>query len=278
MSRKLYRLMESVYNTPHLITPSALKPIIDYLEKRNSPEFAFMPDETVKTQPSAQSEGKLGQISVDGAMTYRPVYGACGETEGTSYQSILDQMQYLIDEGVSTVVMVYSSPGGQAAHCFSTANELRTLADENDVQLISYIDEMAASAGLALSVVSDEVIIHPSATTGSVGCVCAIVDYSKALDKAGIKPIYIASTPGKTGFNDDGSFSDKFLKELQKEVTDLGNQFANHVHKFTGIPVDEILAMDAKMYGANEAVEVGLANKVMDHREFAAYLEQIRSK
>lgn len=277
MAHKLYRLMESVYNTPHLITPSALKPIIDYLEKRNSPEFAFMPDDTVKNQSSAKSEGKLGQISVDGAMTYRPVYGACGETEGTSYQSILEQAHYLIDEGVDTIVMVYSSPGGQAAHCFSTANELRTLADENNIKLISYVDEMAASAGLALSVVSDEVIIHPSASTGSVGCVCAIVDYSKALDKAGIKPIYIASTPGKTGFNDDGSFSEKFLAELQKDVTDLGNQFASHVHQFTGIPVSDILAMDAKMYSAQEAVEVGLANKVMNHREFAAYLEQIRS-
>ena len=277
MSHKLYRLMESVYNTPHLITPSALKPIIDYLEKRNYPEFAFIPDDTVKNQSSAKSECKLGQISVDGAMTYRPVYGACGETEGTSYQSILEQAYYLIDEGVDTIVMVYSSPGGQAAHCFSTANELRALADENNIKLISYIDEMAASAGLALSVVSDEVIIHPSASTGSVGCVCAIVDYSKALDKAGIKPIYIASTPGKTGFNDDGSFSEKFLTELQKDVTDLGNQFANHVHQFTGIPVADILAMDAKMYSAEEAVEVGLANKVMDHREFAAYLEQIRS-
>lgn len=277
MAHKLLRLMEQVYNTPHLITPSALKPIVEYLEKRNSPEFAFMPEDKVESKPP-QSSGKIGQISVDGAMTYRPVYGACGEVEGTSYQSILEQAEYLIEQGVDTLVMIYSSPGGQASHCFTTAQDLRSMADESNVKLISYVDEMAASAALALSIVSDEVIVHPSSSIGSIGCVCCIVDYSKALEKEGVKPIYIASTPGKTGFNPDGSYSTKFLDELQEEVSGLGNQFANHVHEFTGIPVDEILAMDAKMYNAQEAVEVGLANKVMDHREFANYLEQIRGK
>lgn len=278
MAHNVYRLMESVLNTPHLITPSAFKPIVEYLWKRNSPEFAFMPEDTKQVKEEPQAIDKIGQISVDGAMTYRPVYGACGETEGTSYQSILEQASYLIDEGVKTLVMVYATPGGQASHCFTTAQELRTMCDENGVKLISYIDEMAASAGLALSVVSDEVIIHPSAQTGSIGCVCCIVDYSKAMEDAGIKPIYIASTPGKTGFNADGSFSDSFLENLQKDVIDLGNQFANHVHEFTGIPVDEILNMDARMYNAQDAVEVGLANKIMDHRQFAAYLEQNRGK
>ena len=131
---------------------------------------------------------------------------------------------------------------------------------------------MAASAALALSVIADEVYIHPSASSGSVGCVCCLYDTSKALEMAGVKPVYIASTPGKTPFDETGAFSKEFLADLQEDVTRLGNQFAAHVSKYTGIPIDQIIAMDAKMYHADKAVEMGLANKVMNHKQFAAYL------
>lgn len=274
MSHKLHRLLDSIYNSPQLITATALKPIVEYLKERNSASFSFVPDtKSADTKKKLEQVGGIGEICIDGAISYKPVEGLCGPS-GTSYTGILEQAQELIDEGVDTILMTFSSPGGAAAHCFTTCQELRDIADDNNVKLISYIDEMAASAALALSVIADEVYIHPSATTGSVGCVCCVVDQSKALADAGIKPIYISSTPGKTAFNPDGSFSENFLKTLQEEVTNLGDQFAEHVTKFTGIPKETILAMDAKMFSATKAVEVGLANGVMDHKQFAAYLAQ----
>jgi ClpP class serine protease len=273
MAHKLYRLLDSVYNTPLLITASALKPIVEYLQDRNSPAFSFVPDAKTAEEKKAEQVGGIGEIKVSGAITYKPVEGICGPT-GTSYTGILDEAQELIDSGVHTILLTLASSGGAAAHCFTTCEELRDMCTEANVKLISYIDEQAASAALALSVISDEVIIHPSASTGSVGCVCCIVDQSKALDMAGIKPIFISSTPGKTPFMADGSFSEGFLSTLQEEVTELGNQFAAHVHKFTGVPIEEILAMDAKMFTGEKAVEAGLANKVMTHKQLVKYLTE----
>ncbi len=279
MSHKLHRLLDSVYNTPHLILEASLHPIVDYLEARskgNFNKFMILDDSETDELPDELDEVEgIGEIYVDGTLTYRPVYGLCGPA-GVSYQGILEQAEELIESGVDTILMTFSSPGGQAAHCFSTCLQLRQMADAAGVKLVSYIDEMAASAALALSVVCDEVYIHPSATTGSVGCVCAILDQSKALENAGLRPIYIASTPGKTPFNNDGSFSEEFLAALQEDVIVLGNQFANHVSTFTGIPYDDVIAMDAKMYRADQALEVGLVNGIMDHTEFLAYLAQSR--
>jgi ClpP class serine protease len=215
--------------------------------------------------------GKIGEIKVDGVLTYRPVEGDCGPS-GVSYTSILDDAAELISAGCTTILMTHSSPGGEAAHCFTTADELRRMADEAGVRLISYVDEMSASASLALSVVADEVIIHPSAQTGSIGCVVALMDVSKAMADAGLKPIYISSTPGKTPFETDGSFSESFLAEVQDDVTRLGMQFAEHVSANTGIDVDTILGMDAKMFHAQAALEVGLVNKIMNHNQLAEYL------
>ncbi len=272
MAHSLQRLLSSIYSQPHLITAEALKPIIDYLQMRNSVNFEVVPKENLQTKKEPGKYGDVGEIIIDGALSYQPVYGECGAVEGTSYVGILHQARELIDNGVKVLVTTHSSPGGQASHCFSTANDLRAMCDEAGVKWVSYIDEMSASASLALGIAADEVVIHPSGETGSIGCVCAILDVSKALENAGIKPIYISSTPGKTPFNEDGSFSEGFLSRMQEDVTKLGNQFIAHVNKYTGLSSEDISNMDARMFDAEQALEIGLVNKIMDHNQFVDYL------
>lgn len=281
MSNNLFRLLSSVVNEPHLVTETALRPIVDYLQARSVSGIVPQMLEGAKSADQAKEPltvlGTIGEIQIDGVLTYKPVMTFCGPA-GVSYQGVLEDAQALIDSGVDTLLMTFSSPGGQAAHCFTTALDLRHMCDEAGVKLISYIDLQACSAALALSVVADEVYIHPSAVTGSIGCVCALIDDSKYMEMNGLKPVYIASTPGKTGMNSDGSFSEEFLAELQERVTQLGNEFADHVAEFTGIKVEDIKAMDAKVYTAKEAVDVGLANAVMDHRQFAEYMAKPKGK
>lgn len=271
MAHNLFRLQESLYGVPHLITESALAPILEYLNQRNSADFKAPEKMDVKKANEPSKVGHIGEIAVDGALTYKPVNTACGPS-GVSYQGLLEQVETLIEGGVTTLIMTHSSPGGEAAHCFSTAQDIRAMCDANGVKLISYIDTMSASASLALGIVADEVIIHPSATTGSIGCVVALMDKSKAMADAGLKPIYIASTPGKTPFQNDGSFSEEFLAQVQEDVTRLGTQFAEHVSTHTGIDVETIKSMNAKMFHAEAALEAGLVNKVMDHNQFTDYV------
>jgi ClpP class serine protease len=87
-----------------------------------------------------------------------------------------------------------------------------------------------------------------------------------------LKPVYIASTPGKTPFDSEGAFSAEFLAEVQSDVTRLGNEFAAHVSQYTGIPVEAVLAMDAKVFHADAALANGLVTAVMDHKTFAKYM------
>lgn len=278
MAHALHRLLDSVWNTPHLVTEAALQPIVEYLQARTEdgkPLLSIVPESKTADDAKAEQANGIGEIQVDGVLTYKPVMGLCGPV-GCSYQGILEQASLLIDSGVDTILTVHNSPGGQAQHCFSTANELREMCDEAGVKWIAYIDTLSASASLAFSVAADETIIHPSANTGSVGCVVALMDQSKYLANIGVKPIYIASTPGKTPFAEDGSFSKEFLADVQADVTRLGNQFAEHVAKYTGLPVEDITAMDAKVFHAEEALNRGLVTAVMDHKQFAKHLEETR--
>ena len=225
----------------------------------------------------SKQEGMIGEICIDGVLTYKPVETMCSPS-GVSYQGILDQAEELIGAGVKTLILTHSSPGGEASHCFSTANDLRQMCDDNGVYVISYVDTFSHSASLALQVIADEVIIHPSASTGSIGCVVALLDDSKALDQAGLKPIYIASSPGKTAYSPDGSISEEYIAKVQADVSRLGLEFAQHVSKYTGLPVDDITSMNADTYHAQAALEVGLVNKIMDHNQFAAYVAGLQGE
>lgn len=279
MSHELRRLAATAFSTPHLITQEALSPILEYLSSRNqgiSPVFAVVSD-SKKTPKQMEKIGGVGEILVDGALTAKPIKAECAP-EGVSYMSILSEARELIKMGVDTIVMTHSSPGGEAMHAFSCAKTLRSMCDEAGVELVSYVDTYSASASYLLACVADIVIMHPEAKVGSIGCVCAVADTSKAMDMAGVKVHYIASTPGKTPFKNDGSFSDKFLEDMQADVTRLGNNFAEHVNLHTGISLIDITKMDAKMFHSDEALENGLANMVMDHTEFANWLADKKGK
>lgn len=275
MSHNLLRLAETVYNTPHCITSEALSVALDYLERRNSEaEFARYDEKPVNPERSAKPVNGLGVLSVDGSLTYKPIMTMCGEL-GTSYQSLVRQTEELIHNGAKTIVMEVTSGGGEAAHCFETANEIRALCDAKGVKLIGYADTMAASAAYALLSVCDVAIANPSAQVGSIGCVVALLDTAKAMDMAGVKRIFITSGESKVPFDEDGSFKKSFLEDIQARVDALNEEFTNHVSEHTGLDAKTIRSFEAKTFRAPEALEKGLINSVMTNKEFAEYIAEV---
>lgn len=277
MSHSLLRLSSRVYNTPHLITRESLSVILDYLDSRNSLEFRL--DASTETPAGAVNivaetpAPDVGLLRVDGSLTYKPVMTMCGEA-GTSYQSLVRQTEDLIAAGVKTIVMEVSSGGGEASHVFETANEIRTLCDDNNIKLIGYADTMAASAAYALISVCDVVIANPSAQVGSIGCVVALLDTSVAMEKAGLKRIFVTSGESKVPFDDKGAFKKSFLDDIQTRVDELNEDFTAHVSQYTGLAPKTITGFEAKVFSAKESVELGLISAVMTNKEFAQYVAQ----
>lgn len=277
MNHSLFRLTQKVYNTPHLITPEAFGVILDYLDARNSGLSSvvsadpYATEELEKEKPYADG---LGVLEVSGSLTYKPVMTMCGEA-GTSYQSLVNTVEDMAANGVRTIVMEVNSGGGEASHCFQAANDIRAICDSHGIKLIGYADTMAASAAYALISICDEVVANPSASLGSIGCVVALMDASKAYEQAGLKRIFITSGENKVPFAEDGSFKDSFLADIQESVDKLNDEFTDHVSKYTGLSAKEIKGFQAKVFDAEKALELGLANKVMTNKSFVAYVAQI---
>lgn len=273
----LYRLASKVYNTPHLITPDSFNVVLDYFERRNDVGFKLEMHEdhtpVENGEPKPYADG-LGVLCVDGSLTYKPVMTMCGEV-GTSYQTLVAQTQEMADAGVRTIVMEITSGGGEASHCFESAQDIRAICDEHNITLIGYADTLAASAAYAYGCICDQLIANPSASLGSIGCVVALLDTSKAMAQAGLKRIFITSGENKVPFADDGSFKKSFLEEIQADVDRLNLEFATHVSQHTGLDVETIMGFQAQCFDAQTAVEKGLANRVMTNREFSDFVARV---
>jgi ClpP class serine protease len=270
MQRPVRRLTSDLYNKPHLISAEAFSAITSYLELRNAGMLAQVETVSADLDKSAQV-GKIGLINIHGSLTNKPVESLCGAT-GTSYAGLTSQMSELIEAGCKTVVFDISSGGGEAFNCFQTADAIRQMADENEVYLISYVQDCAASAAYALCVMSDEVVCHPQGQVGSIGVLIALMNNSKALEKAGLTRTFVTAGANKIPFDANGDFRDEFIESLQEQVNELYGEFVAHVSKYTGLSVEEIKATEASMFRANKAMELGLINSIMTNEAFAEYL------
>lgn len=275
----LLRLTNRLFSSPQMMEASYFDRVASILESRNEGvvELALQNKaERTERQLAYNSDTKVGIIELKGPLTYLHYEPMCGESP-TSYQSLVADFKSLVNQGAKTIVLDTDSPGGEAYGVFETARTLRSIADENDVKILTYVDGMAASAAYALTSISDEVIMNPSAEVGSIGVVVRLRNANKAMKNMGVEDTYVFAGKSKIPFNADGEFAKEFLEDLQEKVNVLYGEFTSHVAQMRGISDEVVKSTEAKTFLADKALELGLADKVMEVEEFYTYLSTVAS-
>jgi ClpP class serine protease len=277
MAGKLLRLTERIYNTPHLMAPASLENAVRYLQSRNEGiiELAISGGKKRdKDDVTYNPDTGMGVISIDGPLTYIEYQGICGE-QNASYQQIKEEFDTMLQLGAKTVVFDCDSPGGEAYGCFETAAYLRKKADESGVKLVGYVDGMAASAAYGLMAAMHEVVMNPMAEAGSIGVVVQLMNTSKMERSLGIERQYVYAGDSKVPFDEEGSFTEEFLADIQSRVDSLYQEFIGHVAEMRGIDRDSVKQTQAKVFSASKSVELGLADEIMTREEFFEYLSEV---
>lgn len=278
MAHEIYRLKSKLVNTPHLIDSSAFEAIMDYVNKRC--EGGVDIDKRAEIENEAPTrylyneDTATGVLYVDGPLTYKPVTIMGFDCGGTSYEGLKADFEAMVEQGVKTVAMMVDSPGGEAYAMMDTANYIRNLADANGVDIIAYVDGLSASAGYGLTAIADQIISSKDSELGSIGVLIRLMNDSKKLEKEGIERTFITAGKEKIPFTEDGGFRKEFLEDLQHKVDVLYEEFTGHVAKYRNMSVEAVRDTQAKTFLAQEAVELGLADKVMTLEEFYEYLAE----
>ncbi len=221
--------------------------------------------ESPQNSPSSQPYGVL---SVEGLLTCKSTgwEALCG---GTSYEGLISQMKQFAKDEVKEVFMVVDSGGGEAYRCLETSRELRKIADENDIKLTGYVDGTSASAGYALLSACTEVIANSDARVGSIGAVMSLINDSAHLEKEGYKRVFISAGDSKIPFDNDGQFKEEFLQDLQEGINKSRDKFVSLIdEQRPNMSRQQILNTEAKVFDAEEALRLGLVDKLMSVSDF----------
>ena len=282
-------LARQVFNTPQLVLADDLQAIAQFLVNRANgvemdSEYVNVKDDTPKFELSANPteediikyERAINGISEDGTTGYLDVTGTLVAKHDdfnacmgfTSYEKLYSQFEKQVDMGIEKVVLNVDSGGGEARTAFEMADQFKALAVENNIPIYAYVDGLSASAAFLWSSIADEIVARPDSEIGSVGVVVQLVNNSKMLENKGITRKFITYGENKVPFDDSGEFTTRFIQSIQDKVNKTGLQFNKFIARNRNMQVEDVIATQAEVYDAEDALAVGFIDKIMTKSEF----------
>jgi protease-4 len=101
------------------------------------------------------------------------------------------------DDKIKAVVVRINSPGGTVTASDILYHELREFKAKKKVPVIASMMDVAASGGYYLAMATDNIFVHPSTVTGSIGVIMLTVNARGLLEKVGVEASAITSGPRK---------------------------------------------------------------------------------
>ncbi len=114
--------------------------------------------------------------------------------------------------GAKAVAIQINSPGGSAVQSTLIYKRIRALAEEKDLKVYVFAEDVAASGGYMLACAGDEIYADESSIVGSIGVISATFGFTGLIEKLGVqRRVYTA------GANKD--VLDPFLPEKPADVS-----------------------------------------------------------
>lgn len=182
------------------------------------------------------------------------------------YQGIVRVVSLAMeDPEVDGVLLVLDSPGGEVAGCFDTAQHLRELGKIKPLGAVAY--DMNLSAAMCLASAAEIRYITQTGEAGSIGVVMAHFSFEEWDKKDGLEVTLIHSGERKVDGNPYQNLPDEVFQRFQNECHTLRQEFATIVSEHTDLALDAVLATEAATYRGQAAIDVGLADELVNGHE-----------
>lgn len=257
---------------PWLITEAGASAITSLLNSRLADEAppavaVEPPEESVPVETGKN----IALISVRGILGKRlsMMEAMCG---GVDVDTVLAEVRAAVDDPeVGTVILHFDSPGGTAIGIPEAFAQLSEMREQSEKELIAFVDGRCCSAAMYLAAACDVVFCTPTAQLGSIGCVLHMAFRAMKNAAEGVE----VRTYKYGKFKDLGNPNRIPTAEedalIQERVDFLGQMFEADMRKARPQLKEEVF--DALVYFGGKAVEVGLADEVVQSLE--SLIEQL---
>ena len=167
----------------------------------------------------------------------------------------------ITDPQVKAVVLDVDSPGGEVAGCFDLVDAI--YESRGDKPIWAILNEVAFSAAYAIASAADRIIVPRTGGTGSIGVICMHVDFSQAIEKAGMKVTIVKDGDKKADGRPEIPLSDSAYGDILADIETMGALFRNTVARNRGLAAAQVKAFQAGPFLGELGVTAGLADAVM---------------
>jgi len=167
------------------------------------------------------------------------------------------------------VALLINSPGGSPVQSHLIFRRIRDLANEHDLPVLAFIEDVGASGGYMIACAADEIVCDTSSMVGSIGVVGGTFGFDKMIEKIGVeRRLYTAG--------DRKVLLDPFLPENPEDVKrlrdiqqDIHANFIALVKERRGAKLQgpEKTLFSGEFWTGGRAVELGLADSLGELRD-----------
>lgn len=212
--------------------------------------------------------GRLGERSEHGVVSVVRLHGVITPSAGPVPRSVINaaSLDKVLErafgpERLTAVALLVNSPGGSPTQSALVADRIRGLADEREVPVLAFCEDVAASGGYWLACAADEIYAHSTSIVGSIGVISQGFGLQGLIERFGVeRRLYTAgvSKSRLDPFLPEKSEDVEWLRGLQDELHEVfrdwvtqrrGDRLASGADLFSG-----------EVWTGARAVELGIVD------------------
>ena len=204
-----------------------------------------------------ESKNKIAVIHVEGGITTgESMYGIAGS------DTIVKNIQKAIkDKSVKALVLRVNSPGGGVYASELITNALNEFK-ETGRPIVSSMGDIAASGGVWVTTLSDEIWAKKETLTGSIGVYGLLPTIEGIYEWAGVQVDGISSTNANE-WDPRMAMPENVTKSIQAGVDETYRKFVTKVSNNRKMPYEEIHAIaKGRIWSGEKAIQLGLVDKI----------------
>ena len=163
----------------------------------------------------------------------------------------------------AAVALEINSPGGSPVQSSLIGARIRRLAEEKDVPVFAFVEDVAASGGYWIASAADEIFADASSILGSIGVISAGFGAHVFLQKQGIERRVHTAGKSKSMLDPFKPENPEDIERLNRLLAQLHDNFIGQIQSRRGDKLaDNPDLFTGEVWIGQKAVEVGLADGV----------------
>lgn len=240
-----------------LLSGCVVVPIGDLLRPPEIRETTVIPAEGFFTR------ARVAIIDISGVLVTGPRRSLLRTRPGTVPEVRAMLTRAKADRRVKALILRIDSPGGGVTASDILHREILRWKEETGRPIVACLVDTAASGGYYVATAADEIIAHPTSTTGAIGVILRTFDLSGLLGKIGVRPEVIRSGDKKDMASIWRAMTPEEREILQGIIGGLHDRFVGVVAEGRRIPREKVRPLaDGRIFSAPEALEKGLVDRL----------------